>query len=297
MCYKIQKRYIALICIVFIMILIGSFYDLDIAKTCYIGQYPSDNTFGIVFSYIGIIPTFVGWSFLGTVILFLSKNVSQRKHKIFIIIIAIFQYVLSFFFFCNNIMFTNHNILKVHWLIAYGIGIIVLLLSVYGGYLFAKKSNNPNLLNEALFISLISIITMFVAMIVKEVMARPRYIFVLETNDYNFFINWWESGHSLKSSVSSSVISENFKSFPSGHSAYSMFSIFIFPFLIKFNKTSQKYELILFICGIIWWGLTSYSRITVGAHYLTDVCFGGLITLISYLIIHLTTKKIFRKII
>jgi membrane-associated phospholipid phosphatase len=278
------------------MILIGSFYDLDIAKTCYIGQYPSDNIFGIVFSYIGIIPTFVGWSFLGTVILFLSKNVSQRRHKILIMIIAIFQYVLSFFFFCNNIMFTNHNILKVHWLIAYGVGIIVLLLSVYGGYLFAKKSNNPNLLNEALFISLISILTMFVAMIVKEVMARPRYIFVLETNDYNFFINWWESGHSLKNSVSSSVISENFKSFPSGHSAYSMFAIFIFPFLIKFNKTSQKHEFILFICGIIWWGLTSYSRITVGAHYLTDVCFGGLITLISYLIIHLTTKKCLEKV-
>jgi membrane-associated phospholipid phosphatase len=79
------------------------------------------------------------------------------------------------------------------------------------------------------------------------------------------------------------------KSFPSGHSAYSMFAIFIFPILVD-NK-SKKYESILFICGVIWWILTAYSRITIGAHYLTDVCFGGLITLISYVIITLILKK------
>jgi membrane-associated phospholipid phosphatase len=192
-------------------------------------------------------------------------------------------------------MFTNHNVFKVHWLIAYSIGIIILLLSVYGGYLFSRKSNNKDLLSKAVFISVISIITMVVAMAIKEVMARPRYIFVLEMNDYKFFINWWENGHALKNSVGVSVISEYFKSFPSGHSAYSMFAIFLFPFLAKYNKTSQKNELILFICGIIWWILTAYSRITNGAHYLTDVCFGGLITLISYLITVLIFKNTYKK--
>lgn len=46
-----------------------------------------------------------------------------------------------------------------------------------------------------------------------------------------------------------------------------------------------------FILGIIWWILTAYSRITIGAHYLTDVSFGEMITLIGYLITLLILKN------
>ena len=74
MCYKIQRRYIFLICVVFILFLIGSFYDFEISNECYIGNGVNENIFGIIFSYIGVIPAFLGWSFLGTVILFLSKK-------------------------------------------------------------------------------------------------------------------------------------------------------------------------------------------------------------------------------
>ena len=289
MCCKIQKRYIVLICVVFLLFLIGSFYDLEISKLLYIGQYPNDNIFGIIFSYIGILPAFAGWSFLGAIILYLSKEESNKKRKTFLKGLSIFQYVLSFFFLCNTIMFTNLNVINVHWALAYGLGIIIFLLSMYGGYIFAKKSDNKYLLNKVVFISMISILTMFLAMGIKEIMLRPRYKLVLELNDYNYFINWWENGRVLKDSIGESINSDFFKSFPSGHSAYAMFAIFIFPMLVD-NK-SKKYESFLFICGVIWWILTAYSRLTIGAHYLTDVCFGGLITLISYVIITLILKK------
>jgi membrane-associated phospholipid phosphatase len=187
-------------------------------------------------------------------------------------------------------MFTNNNVFNIHWLIAYSIGIMTIVLSIYGGYLFAKKSNNKNILNDVVFISIISIITMVLTMTIKEAMSRPRYTLILEMNDYNFFINWWENGHIIKSSVGENVISEYFKSFPSGHSAYSMFAIFIFPLLGNYNNVSKGKEMIFFILGIIWWILTAYSRITMGAHYLTDVCFGGMITLIGYLITLLIFK-------
>ena len=132
---------------------------------------------------------------------------------------------------------------------------------------------------------------MAIIMGTKYLMARPRYRFVLELNDYKFFINWWENGHALKNSIDVSEASDAFTSFPSGHSAYSLFAIFIFPVLMKKNTDSSKYEIVLFLLGIIWWILTAYSRITVGAHYLTDICFGGMVTIISYLI----TIIIFRK--
>ena len=115
---------------------------------------------------------------------------------------------------------------------------------------------------------------------------------IIETNDYNFFINWWENGRTLKTSLETIESVDNFKSFPSGHSAYAMFSVFIFPFIIRSKNKSSKNGLILFLCGIVWWGVTAYSRITIGAHYLTDVCFGAIITLLSYIIAIIIMKKV-----
>ena len=54
--------------------IIGSIWDLEIAAAIYLGQTPSENLFGIVFSYIGIIPTFVGWSFLGASVFICRKS-------------------------------------------------------------------------------------------------------------------------------------------------------------------------------------------------------------------------------
>ena len=52
----------------------GSICDVEIAKAIYIGETPAENIFGIIFSYIGIIPTFVGWSFLGASIFFCQRG-------------------------------------------------------------------------------------------------------------------------------------------------------------------------------------------------------------------------------
>ena len=76
----------------------GSFFDLEIANAIYIGQTPSENFFGIIVSYIGIIPTFVGWSFLGASILCLSKKqVENPTKRRWLTVLAILLFVISFF--------------------------------------------------------------------------------------------------------------------------------------------------------------------------------------------------------
>ena len=59
----------------------GSLWDYEIANALYVGQLPADNFFGILFSFIGIFPTFVGWNFLGTGILRLSKKQTENQTK------------------------------------------------------------------------------------------------------------------------------------------------------------------------------------------------------------------------
>ena len=101
----------------------------------------------------------------------------------------------------------------------------------------------------------------------------------------DYFKNWWQSGRSLKTSLATNTVTDEFASFPSGHSAHSMFAIFIFPALGDYVRRLGKFKPHLFALGFVWWAVTAFSRLTVGAHYLTDVTIAGLVTLLAYAIV------------
>lgn len=266
----------------------GSFFDYKIAKSVYIGQLPKENFFGVTFAFIGILPTFAGWSFLGAILLaLLRKHTCQTGKRRALTALAILLFVLSFFYLCNSLLLTNKSAFSVHWAIAYPVGIAVIALVSWLGYRMAAKSNNPHLLKRTLFLIVVSLVTMVLIMLTKEIMSRPRYRLVLQTGNDGFFKNWWQSGKVVKDALGSSAVNDEFASFPSGHSAYSMFAVFLFPFLAEFSPKLQRRRDLLFLCGFIWWGLTAFSRLTVGAHYLTDVSIAGLVTILTYLAAYL----------
>ncbi len=280
------KKNISIVIIIAILSLLtvcGSFWDYEVATALYLGQQPTDNFFGVLFAFIGIIPTFVGWSFLGASILYLSKkqDLSIAKRR-WLTALSVLLFVLSFFYFCNTLFLVNESAFSVHWAIAYPIGIAVIFAAAVLGYKLSKASDNPNLLKSVLFLTVVSLVTMLVIMITKELMDRPRFRWVIKMGNSDFFKNWWQSGKEIKDSLGSGVISDDFASFPSGHSAYAMFAIFLFPALSDYIPKLQKYRGILFMGGFVWWVLTAFSRLTVGAHYLTDVCIAGLITVLVY---------------
>lgn len=281
---SIDKNTVSVFAVLLLLIaltILGSFYDYEIANALYIGQQPNENLFGVIFAFIGIIPTFVGWSFLGASILCLSKKSTVGKIKRrWITVLAILLFVLSFFYFCNTLMMVNSNAFSVHWAIAYPIGIITLLCASFLGYKMSERSDNPDLLNTVLMLSIVSLVVMIVIMSTKGIMDRPRFRFVIESSNPDYFRNWWQSGNDIKASISQTALSDEFSSFPSGHSAYSMFAIFLFPAFADYDTRLNKCKGVLVFFGFVWWCLTAFSRITVGAHYLTDVCIAALVTLI-----------------
>ena len=273
----------------------GSIWDLEIANTVYIGQTPSENIFGIIFSYIGIIPTFVGWSFLGASIFCLSKKqIENTPKRRWLMAFAVLLFVLSFFYYCNTLYLSNDNAFKVHFAVAYSIGIAVICGAAYLGYRLSKKSENSELLSKALFLAVVSLVTLFIISATKELMCRPRFRFVLATDNADYFRSWWQSGRTIKESVGADIVTDEFASLPSGHSAYSMFAIFLFPTLADYVRGLKKFKPYLFALGFVWWALTAFSRLTVGAHYLTDVTIAGLVTIIAYVIVSVV-KRIYRK--
>lgn len=273
----------------------GSIFDLEIARALYTGEKPEENIFGIIFSYVGIIPTFVGWSFLGASILYLSKkHIENTKKRRWLIAFAVLLFVLSFFYFCNTLYLSNANAFKVHFAVAYSIGIAVISIAAYLGYKLSERSENEELLKKALFLAAVSLLTLIIISATKEIICRPRFRFVLAMDNTDYFRSWWQSGRSLKNDLGMGIESDEFASLPSGHSAYSMFAIFLFPALADYICALQKFKPYLFVLGLFWWAITALSRLTVGAHYLTDVTIAGLITILAYIIV-LVAQRIYLK--
>jgi membrane-associated phospholipid phosphatase len=273
----------------------GSIWDLQIAKALYIGQSPSENIFGIIFSYIGILPTFVGWSFLGASIFYLSKKqIENPRKRRWLMAFAVLLFVLSFFYFCNTIYLSNSNAFKVHFAVAYSIGITVICVAAYLGYKLSEKSDDSELLSKVLTLAAVSLLTLLIISATKELMSRPRYRFVLAMDNFDYFRNWWQSGRAIKASLGAKIVTDEFASLPSGHSAYSMFAIFIFPILADYVRAFKKFKPLLFALGFVWWALTAFSRLSIGAHYLTDVTIAGMVTILSYGIVSLV-KRIYLK--
>lgn len=283
---------IAIVAVMVALIVFGSFWDYEIAEALYLGQLPSENIFGIIFAFIGIIPTFVGWSFLGAGILCLAKRTKLAKvHRRLLIALCVLLFVLSFFYFCNTLLMVNANAFSVHWAVAYSIGILTLAGAAHLGYKLSEKSTNPELLKKLLILTAVSLLTLIIISSTKSIMDRPRFRFVLESGNPDYFRNWWQSGSALKESLGTGAISDEFSSFPSGHSAYSAFAIFIFPALADFTEGLKKFRAPLFALGFVWWGSTAFSRLSIGAHYLSDVATAGLIPIAAYVVVSALAKN------
>lgn len=281
--------------ILFALTVCGSIWDFEIANAVYIGQTPAENIFGIIFSYIGIVPTFVGWSFLGASIFYLSKKqIENDRKRRWLMAFAILLFVLSFFYYCNTLYLSNTNAFRVHFAVAYAVGIAVISAAAYLGYKLSAKSTDSALLNKVLLLAAVSLVTLVIISATKELMCRPRFRFVLAMDNAEYFRNWWESGRSLRQSLGTDVVTDEFASLPSGHSAYSMFAIFLFPTLADYVRGFKKFKPHLFALGFVWWSVTALSRLTVGAHYLTDVTIAGLVTIIAYSIVWVV-KSMYRK--
>lgn len=116
---------------------------------------------------------------------------------------------------------------------------------------------------------------------------KDKIAFEIEGNDLknvkkfrkqhkNCFRNWWQMVPNLAGG------DDNFKSWPSGNMtiASMMFSL---PMLANvMRKRSERKNVICFIIACLYVLIYGYNRIHMTNHFLSDVCFGTLITYLIY---------------
>ena len=123
----------------------------------------------------------------------------------------------------------------------------------------------------------------------KEFACRPRYKYLLTLDDpAGEYRNWWEMTPYLKDQSS-------FRSWPSGHMTKATIALTL-PMLADVLKCKKPFlKKLLFAFAIVWIVVLGYNRIHMNAHFLTDVCFGVLITYCLYAVTYLFVFSVFEK--
>lgn len=274
------------LCITVLGIVLGSFFDLQISQAI---ASPT-NKAGLFFSALGPTISFAAVAVCGGgFVAFALKGDYPKWLKVIFYILAAACLGVSIYYPGKEWFGINGFYKAAPEIIGYLIVLVPECAAMVGGYFLFRNNQNKNMwiVFVAMIVMLCVVLLGFIT-ILKGIMHRPRFRFLSNT-DLALFHNWWEPCKNYESLMEqykdlySSVkeLKENFKSFPSGHTAEA--SIFVVPvvFLPLSNKKFEKYQLPLFICGICLVLLVAFARILAAAHFLSDVSMGATLMLLT----------------
>lgn len=265
-------------------IIFGSFFDLQINKAL----YAPGNAFGLGFAAFA--PWF-GYGFLVLLCGFFHRFAIKEKNiwlKIGFFALSAAGLIVSVKLSADKVTSINgFNCPNWTWLWIIIVAILFVPLFFLGDR-YGKKTDDKAILWAMVILAGFMLIELVpIAQILKNVMRRPRYRVIAEGLFENkvIFKNWWEpykiySSMKEKFATSTNSFSEQFKSFPSGHASVAALLIFGLPYLSLIEPKLKGKENLLFGIGLGFTLLMAFSRMTVGAHYLSDVSFGALMMVI-----------------
>lgn len=236
----------------------------------------TENIVAIWFKNTGEIPGRLICPLAGTVLFYTYKNKLQQIAGALITLggSAYFGYYIGKYFFIdeNRMLFS----------IIYGLGFGITCLIIGKFINFSDKHRDT--LRQ---IAVLSIIIMFVQITAIEGMkylcGRVRFRDLLAAGNYEAFTPWYKING----------INGN-KSFPSGHTAGAGMSYLMmaFPYL---SEKWKKRKTLCFSIPLIYTSVVAFTRLVMGAHYLSDVAMGGVVSFTIVIIaFSLYEKKFFK---
>ena len=274
-----------------ILFILGSFYDEAISQELYIENF----TFGIIISAFGLVLTYSVSAMFAGLLLGEALKLQNRKLKI-LISICTALFLLVIIYLCGDTVFDENGFNKKGFgYKALGIGIFAIILPIfyYLGFRQSKKITNDKLWLILSIIIIGAVIALLAgALGIKEIFHRPRFRTVVKEIEGIEFHKWWVPFKDYKNYITADITKEEFKSFPSGHATTSMIAVFGLSYLFLFDPRLKKYQTYLFYLGVTYSYYISLTRILAGAHFLSDVACGSIISLVFFFI---TNEIIIRK--
>lgn len=196
---------------------------------------------------------------------------------------SISGWILGFLFLIVGPVYMTNSFMEelgTEWIIAWCIG---LLLSTLPALLYAwlmRSASRKDKIRCIWILLIVSVGSMLIVQVLKRVWVRPRPYLVMDSDQVPF-VPWYTINRSAKTqfAVLYEMDHDAFRSFPSGH-AQSVTCLFLWALIPVFTKKGNE-NVILTICLIVTL-IGMVSRMILGAHYLSDVCAGYLITFLLF---------------
>lgn len=279
-----DRKKISLIAALFVVLMvIGSFFDYQISSAV----YNEKNAYGIFFAAFGEVPAMLLLGVAGTLLI----KIASKKHMISFILSWVFGILLNGLAFMAIMVLPGlyMNIPKV-------VGFLIALVLVIGADVLILKmcrdTDRAILKKVVLLFVLTPILEMVIINIIKVPWARPR-MRMISVEPEAAFQSWWIVGSGMKEKLMAlGVAAEEFKSFPSGHTGNAACTLLLSVFPVFCGKLRGK-ENLLFGIGVVFTLMVAFSRIIMGAHFVTDVSVGMMVTFIVIIVLY---KLIFRSV-
>jgi len=310
----IKKNMLPFVCLIVLLILliVGTFLDLQISQKLVAlkeGNYYTHNLFGIIFEIIGEMPIYLITAFASALIF---HNFKRREKSVINIVMQVVAVLISvaLLFYMNYKLF---KYLAIHLDFTDFIGGIgdtiayALLGACMTFLLFYLTQRLPSsFLNKMIVWAFIvlgtALISQVLTHLLKALAGRPRYRAMFMMDDFTVYRKWFQFQWGIPEIEADLVTLYNagsdwFKSFPSGHTSAGTMVITLILIPSLFEKTNTLAKKVITVVVVIAYVLAvMFSRILVGAHFLTDATFGALITLVSTCLSIFIVNKIMKKI-
>ena len=288
--FRTRRKYSIRISIIFAMLLagivIGAFLDLPVSRAL----FKLNDPFWVAVSTVGACPAF------GSVILFCGILMERAEHSFLegskkgwakagcVFFGFVFSVFVGAAIATDDGLGLMYPALKTPlWVLVFGLALGVPLFWL--GYRTGLKNHDDKLHRRLINLTVSMLISFIVVEVLKISWCRPRFRTVVQDYPgipfcpfYRFF------PYAAEAMAKYGLPANEFKSFPSGHGLTSVACAYIFPTLAYVFPKLKGKENRLFIAGLVYGFVVMFSRIRLGAHFVTDVCFGGILSLIVFVV-------------
>lgn len=271
-----------------VLLIVGTFNDYAIAQAV----YAPDNPVVIFISSLGLVPMVYPACFLLGV-LAQRSYVSQRSRVV--CIVGVVAYVVLAMLFGALITRSPLSVRdgfggifgsEPSMTIRLGLGAVIGAALCAMGFKAAKGNDDKDLMRRVLVVIAVLVVSFLAVEIVKNFMARPRPRVLFAGYEGITFSPWYNKSSGVEGLMATYGLEKDaFKSFPSGHSLQAAAFLAAFYGLSLVYPSLREKLGIALVVEIVFALVVMSCRMILGAHFLSDVSMGALVSVVAFFII------------
>lgn len=267
-----QRGALLILAVLLVFMVVGSFLDLQISKLLYPGH---ENSVGQFFAAFGELPAFTALSCAGALLIVWRSRIN-RDWSALIALIGVGLALMALILCVHE---SVDSVPAMPLWVALLVSVFVMAACAFGVVLYARNASAKTVGRFVLTLVMVAIGTMVLINVIKVPWGRVRMRLIVQTGNESYFTPWWQAGTALKDRlVAEGISKDEFRSFPSGHTACASCAMLL-ALLPTLSREKRKKTGALLAGGCLWALVVAFTRIWMGAHFLTDVTMAWLITL------------------